>query len=95
MCTEGLFLSPKGPGRDLEWTVVRPGGLTLEPPSGVVAVIDGEAGSIPRADVATFLRRAVTEPSFPHLRTAACISGAQGTGWTKDRSAKAQGGNAE
>lgn len=31
---ENLFLSPTGAGHDLEWTVVRPGGLGLGPPAG-------------------------------------------------------------
>ena len=35
------------------------GGLTVEPPTGVINVIDGEAGSIPRADVAQFCLDAV------------------------------------
>lgn len=39
---EQLFLGPGGPGRDLEFCVVRPGGLGLGPPTGVVNVIDGE-----------------------------------------------------
>ena len=51
---EQLFLGPAGPGKDLEFCVVRPGGLGLGPPTGVVNVIEGEAGSIARADVADF-----------------------------------------
>jgi len=90
-CTESLFLSPTGPGKDLEFTVVRPGGLTLEPANGLVNVVEGKAGSISRADVAGFLRRAVTEESFPYLRMAPCLSSEKGTGWTKDRTAKTQG----
>ena len=39
---EQLFLGPGGPGRDLEFCVVRPGGLGVGPPTGVVNVIDGE-----------------------------------------------------
>merc|ERR1712196_479657 len=49
---EALFLD--GPGKDLEFCIVRPGGLNVEPPTGVINVIEGEAGSIPRADVAAF-----------------------------------------
>jgi hypothetical protein len=33
---------------------VRPGGLGMGAPTGVINVIDGEAGSIARADVADF-----------------------------------------
>jgi putative NADH-flavin reductase len=40
MGSEALFFS--GPGKDLEFTIVRPGGLTLEPPNGVINVIEGE-----------------------------------------------------
>jgi hypothetical protein len=35
-------MSPTGPGKDLEFTIVRPGGLTLEPPNGVINVLTGE-----------------------------------------------------
>merc|ERR1719198_2156104 len=34
----------------LEYCIIRPGGLTVDSPTGVINVIDGEAGSIPRAD---------------------------------------------
>jgi hypothetical protein len=53
--------SPGGPGRDLEYCIVRPGGLGLGPPTGIVNVIDGEAGSIARADVADFCLGAIFE----------------------------------
>lgn len=39
--------------RDLDWTVIRPGGLTDDPPTGRVQVAETVgSGSIPRADVA-------------------------------------------
>lgn len=39
--------------RSLDWTIVRPGELTDEPPTGTItAAEDTGAGSIPRADVA-------------------------------------------
>ena len=38
----------------LEYCIVRPGGLTVDPPTGIINVIEGEAGSITRADVASF-----------------------------------------
>ncbi|KAL7565923.1 hypothetical protein ACA910_021506 [Epithemia clementina (nom. ined.)] len=78
-------------GNNLEWCLVRPGGLTVDPPTGVINVIQGEAGSIARADVATFCLEAVTDPNFKYLRQAPCISSVGGTSWTKDRSAKARG----
>ena len=42
--------------RDLDWTIVRPGGLTDDPPTGKVqlATTTGR-GSIPRADVAALI----------------------------------------
>jgi nucleoside-diphosphate-sugar epimerase len=44
--------------RDLDWTVVRPGGLTDDPPTGRVRVAaETGRGSIPRADVAAVLAR--------------------------------------
>lgn len=87
---EALFL--QGPGADLEYTIVRPGGLTVNPPTGVINVIDGEAGSIARADVATFCLDAITEPEWKYVRRTPCISSTGGTSWTKDRSAAARGG---
>ncbi|MET1044041.1 MAG: NAD(P)-binding oxidoreductase [Microbacteriaceae bacterium] len=42
--------------RDLEWTIIRPGALTNEPPTGLITVGDTvERGSIPRADVAAVI----------------------------------------
>jgi len=90
---EALFFN--GPGKDLEFCIVRPGGLTVEAPTGVINVIEGQAGSIPRADVADFCLGAVLEPDFPYLKQAPCISSLGGTGWTKDRSAAARGAMAE
>jgi uncharacterized protein YbjT (DUF2867 family) len=42
-------------GRDLDWTVVRPGRLTDDPGSGRVRVGTLERGAVPRADVAAVL----------------------------------------
>lgn len=75
----------------LEYCIVRPGGLTVEPPTGVINVIQGEAGSIARADVATFCLSAVTEENFPYIGQAPCISSVGGTSWVKDRSKAARG----
>ena len=62
----------------LEYCIVRPGGLNVEKPTGVVNVIDGEAGSIPRADVARFCLDAVTVEDFPYIGKAPCISSTGG-----------------
>merc|ERR1719231_41260 len=76
---EALFL--EGPGADLEYTILRPGGLKLGAPTGIVNVIDGEAGAINRADLATFCLDAVLEPDFPYLQQAVCISSDMGAGF--------------
>lgn len=76
----------------LEYCIVRPGGLTVEPPTGIINVIDGEAGSIARADVAAFCLGAVTEDNFEYIGKTPCISSIGGTGWVKDRTAKARAG---
>lgn len=76
----------------LEYCLVRPGGLTVEPPTGVINVIDGQAGSISRADVAKFCLDAIREKDFPYIGKAPCISSVGGTGWTKDRSMRARTG---
>ncbi|MBA3865954.1 MAG: SDR family oxidoreductase [Solirubrobacterales bacterium] len=45
----------------LDFTIVRPGGLTGEPPTGLVEVGSGlDRGEIPRADVAAVLAAALT-----------------------------------
>ena len=75
----------------LDWCIVRPGGLTVDPPSGVINVIDGEAGSITRADVASFCLDAVKTADFPYIGKTPCISSVGGTSWVKDRSGKARG----
>lgn len=75
----------------LEYCIVRPGGLTVEPPTGVINVIDGEAGSIPRADVAQFCLEAVKDANFPYVGMTPCISSVGGTSWVKDRSKAARG----
>jgi nucleoside-diphosphate-sugar epimerase len=85
---EQLFLGPAGPGRDLEFCIVRPGGLGTGPPTGVINVIDGEAGSIARADVADFCLGALFESAFPYIGKAPCISSVGGTSWVKDRGDK-------
>jgi Putative NADH-flavin reductase len=75
----------------LEYCIVRPGGLTVDPPTGIINVIDGQAGSITRADVADFCLDAVTMDDFPYIGKTPCISSVGGTGWTKDRSKAARG----
>jgi uncharacterized protein YbjT (DUF2867 family) len=62
----------------LEYCIVRPGGLTVEAPTGVINVIEGEAGSIPRADVAQFCLDAVRVEDFPYIGKAPCISSVGG-----------------
>jgi len=75
----------------LDYCIVRPGGLTVDPPTGIINIIDGQAGSIARADVAQFCLDAITESDFPYLGKTPCISSVGGTSWVKDRSAKARG----
>ena len=76
----------------LDYCIIRPGGLTVEPPTGVINIIDGEAGSITRADVAQFCLDAVTVEDFPYIGKTPCISSVGGTSWTKDRSSRARDG---
>jgi len=75
----------------LDYCIVRPGGLTVDEPTGIINVIDGKAGSIPRADVAQFCLDAVRVEDFPYIGKAPCISSVGGTSWTKDRSKAARG----
>jgi uncharacterized protein YbjT (DUF2867 family) len=48
---------------DLDWTIVRPGALTDEPGTGMVAVGDLGRGSVPRDDVAAVLAGCLDEPA--------------------------------
>ena len=64
---------------------------TVDAPTGIINVIDGKAGSIPRADVAQFCLDAVRVEDFPYIGKAACISSVGGTAWKKDRSKAARG----
>ena len=71
---------------DNRYVIVRPGQLGEGPPSGVVNVIDGQAGSIQRADLAAFVLKAATEVHFPYIRKAIAVSSVHGTSWVKDTS---------
>ena len=54
---------------DLEWTIVRPGGLTDEPGTGAYVhgvAVDVTAGPIPRGDVADFLLWVVETGRYVH-----------------------------
>jgi hypothetical protein len=65
--------------------------IQVEPPTGIINVIKGEAGSIARADVAQFCLDAVTVDDFPYIGQSPCISSVGGTSWVKDRSGAARG----
>jgi uncharacterized protein YbjT (DUF2867 family) len=50
-------------GRDLDWTILRPGGLTLESGTGLVNLAEHtERGRIPREDVAAVLLALLDDP---------------------------------
>jgi len=67
---------------DLDYCIVRPGGLKSEPPTGIVtAGKDQEAGAITRADVAAFCLDAVIEPDFKFTKQAVSISSNMGSGF--------------
>jgi uncharacterized protein YbjT (DUF2867 family) len=64
-------------GRDLDWTIVRPGSLTDEPGTGLVHLAERTgSGSIPRADVAALLAALLVTGSGLHRQFEA-ISGDQ------------------
>ena len=52
-------------GSSLEWTIVRPGGLTDVPGSGRVALAErlGRSGTVPREDVARVLLECLSAPA--------------------------------
>lgn len=48
---------------DLDWTIIRPGALTDEPPTGLVTLAPKvDRGEIPRADVAAVVAAVLPEP---------------------------------
>ncbi|GAA4413344.1 NAD(P)H-binding protein [Actinokineospora soli] len=51
-------------GRDFDWTVLRPGRLTDDPPTGLVTLAESVApGEVTRADVAAVLLALLDEPA--------------------------------
>ena len=54
--------------RDLDWTIVRPGGLTDDPATGRVrlAAPPVPRGTVPRADVAAVIAALLSEPGARH-----------------------------
>jgi uncharacterized protein YbjT (DUF2867 family) len=62
--------------RDLDWTILRPGGLTDAPPAGRVRLAPPPVprGSIPRADVAGVIVALLDDPGSRHL-TLELVSG--------------------
>ena len=49
---------------DLDWTIIRPGGLTDDAPTGQVELAETvERGQVPRADVAAVIVSALDEPA--------------------------------
>jgi putative NADH-flavin reductase len=69
-------------GADLDYCIVRPGGLKVGEPTGIVtAGNDQEAGAITRADVAAFCLDAVCEDDFQFTKQAVSISSNMGSGF--------------
>jgi uncharacterized protein YbjT (DUF2867 family) len=55
-------------GRDLDWTILRPGGLTDAPATGRIRLAPPPvpAGTVPRADVAAVIAALLDEPGTRH-----------------------------
>jgi uncharacterized protein YbjT (DUF2867 family) len=82
MTVMSSIMADKNAGSDLEYCIVRPGGLKSEPPTGIVtAGKDQEAGAITRADVAAFCLDAVLESDFKFLKQEVSISSNMGKGF--------------
>ena len=71
---EALFLNEDGIGKDLEFTIVRPSGLTDDSLKNTFVIEEG-SGTIPRMSVAEFLLNAIYDRKFPYIGTAVCITG--------------------
>ncbi|GGF46553.1 NAD-dependent dehydratase [Microbacterium sorbitolivorans] len=50
-------------GTDLEWTILAPGPLTLDEPTGLIETADPGDGRVSRADVAAVAAAALADPS--------------------------------
>ncbi len=50
----------------LDWTIVAPSALTLEEPTGLIDAAADAAGSVPRADVASVIVAALSDPRTVH-----------------------------
>ena len=48
---------------DLDWTILGPGTLTLDPPTGRIAIDPEGQGAVPRADVAAAVAAAIADDS--------------------------------
>lgn len=46
---------------DLDWTILAPGTLTLEPPTGRISIDPKGSGKVPRADVAAVVAAAIAD----------------------------------
>jgi len=71
---EALFLNEDGIGKDLDFTIVRPSGLTDDSLKNTFVIEEG-SGTIPRMSVAEFLLNAIYDRKFPYIGTAVCITG--------------------
>lgn len=47
---------------DLDWTILGPGALTLEPGTGRIQSLESGGGSVPRADVAAVVAATLSDP---------------------------------
>ena len=63
-------------GRDLDWTILRPGRLTDDPGTGLIRLAPppAPAGAVPRADVAAVIVALLDEPGTRH-QTLELVSG--------------------
>jgi uncharacterized protein YbjT (DUF2867 family) len=50
-------------GTDLDWTILGPGPLTLDEPTGRIEVLEPGSGRVGRADVAAVIAAALAEPT--------------------------------
>ena len=70
---EALFLDETGIGHNLEYTIVRPSGLTNDNKKQTMVIKKG-SGTIPRIDVADVLLNSICDNEFPYIRKAISIT---------------------
>lgn len=73
---EALFLDTNGIGSDLDYTIIRPSGLTQGNLKSTM-IIDNGSGTIPRKNVADFCLNVICDETFPYKKKTVSITASE------------------